>query len=64
MVIGEDKGNAAAARPLTESGLPIAVAAKPKISTWPKVTGIDRVWTSRAVDACAPMIRNAAPNSR
>ena len=46
------------------SGEPMAVAAKPKISTCAKVTGIDRVCTSRTVEACAPMVRNTAPNSR
>ena len=29
-----------------------------------KVTGIDMVCTSRTVDACAPIVRNAAPSSR
>ena len=41
----EDRGGE---RLAPNSGAPIAVAAKPKISTWPKVTGIDRVCTSRA----------------
>ena len=49
---------------LGESGAPTAVAAKPKISTWAKVTGIDMVCTSRTVEACAPMVRNKAPSSR
>ena len=37
---------------------------KPKISTCAKVTGIDSVWTSRTVEACAPMVRKTAPSSR
>ena len=45
-------------------GDPMAVEAKPKITTWAKVTGIDSVCTSRAVEACAPMVRNTAPRSK
>ncbi len=62
--MGEDRGKMAAASPSVESGLPIAVEAKPKISTWANVTGIDIVWTSRTVEACAPMVRKTAPSSR
>jgi len=41
-----------------------AVAAKPKITTWAKVTGIDKVCTSRAVEACAPIVRKTEPSSK
>ena len=64
IAIGDDSGKTAAAIPLTESGLPIDFAVKPNSSTWAKVAGSDMVWTSRAVDAWAPMIRKAAPNSK
>ena len=64
MTIGDDKGNTAAAIAAAESGDPIAVAAKPKISTCAKVTGIDSVCTSRTVVAIEPIPRNSEPSSR
>lgn len=64
MTNGEDKGNSAPARPRVLSGSPTALAASAKTTTWAMVTGIDRVCTSRAVDAWPPMPRKTEPSSR
>ena len=61
---GEESGNSAPAIHNVELGEPTAKAAKPKMSTWATVTGIESVWTSRTVEACAPMLRNTEPSSR
>lgn len=41
--MGEDKGKIAAPKPIAESGEPMDFAAKPKMRTCAKVTGIDIV---------------------
>ena len=43
ITIGEDKGKIAAPMAIGELGEPTAGEASPKIRTWPKVIGIDRV---------------------
>src|SRR5690348_3514393 len=64
ITIGDDKGKIAAAIAPGELGEPIAVEAKPNMMSCEKVIGIDMICTCRAVDACAPIVRNAAPSSR
>ena len=46
------------------SGAPTAIEATAKMTTCAMVTGIDKVCTSRALDAWAPMPRKMAPSRR
>jgi len=61
---GEDKGKIIPAIALGLSGWPTPRLARPKIIICAIVTGIDKVCTSRAVDACDPMPRNKEPISK
>ena len=64
MANGEDKGKTAAAMASDPLGLPTPRDAKANKASCAMVTGMDRVWTSRTVEAWAPMPRNTAPISK
>ena len=64
MAKGEENGTAIAAHSTQVPGMAIAKLAKKKFSSCSMVTGIDRVWTSRTVEASEPIARKIEPSSR